>query len=150
MAQSTILLVEDMEEDVEALRRALHKLRASYGLIHCVSAVQARQYLRRTSAAESREPAVRPALILLDLNLPGSDGRSLLRELKQDEGVKDIPVVVFSTSDNPVDVDFCYRHGASGYQVKLMDIEGQMRALQIMLQYWFEVLTLPGAAGRHP
>ena len=148
--QQPILLIEDSPEDVEALTRTLHKLRVSCPLKHCASAEQALDYLKHQGPYEQPAQAPRPGLILLDLNMPGTDGRALLRTLKADESLRDIPVIVLSTSDNPRDVEFCYRHGASGYQVKPMDTQEQLHATRVMLEYWFDVALIPGRQRRRP
>ncbi|WP_224243949.1 response regulator [Hyalangium gracile] len=141
MQQRPILLVEDSPEDVEVLRRAFRKLNFTRPVQHCDTARNAWAYLRGPSAA--LEAPTRPCLVLLDLNLPGEDGRSFLQQLKASEDFKSLPVVIFSTSANLRDVDFCYRHGAAAYQVKLMDMEEQVRHLRAMLDYWFGAAVLP-------
>jgi CheY-like chemotaxis protein len=82
-------------------------------------------------------------LIVLDLNLPGTDGREVLAELKQDKNLKTIPVVIFTTSSNPKDVEGCYQYGVNGYLIKPMDTQRLRQLVQIFLDYWFEAVTLP-------
>ena len=84
-----------------------------------------------------------PAIIMLDLNLPGTDGREVLTVLKQDRDLQAIPVVVFSTSSNPKDIESCYCQGACGYIVKPMDFNKLQQLVNTFLTYWFEVVELP-------
>ena len=90
-----------------------------------------------------RANSLRPSLILLDLNLPGTDGREVLRRIKQDDSLKLIPIVVFTTSNNPKDIEVCYRYGVNSYIVKPIDFAQLKRDIQILVDYWFEVATLP-------
>jgi two-component system response regulator len=82
-------------------------------------------------------------LILLDLNLPGTDGREVLGEIKQDEGLKRIPVLVLTTSTDERDIDKCYQMGANSYVKKPVDLDGFMTSIQRLKDYWFGVAILP-------
>lgn len=141
MTPRPILLIEDSPEDVEVLRRAFRKLNFTRPVQHCATADSAWEYLHgpRSPAQPRQGP---PCLILLDLNLPGEDGRSLLQRLKASEKAKGVPVIIFSTSTNTGDVDFCYQHGAAAYQVKLMDMDEQLQAIRAMVEYWFGPVVL--------
>lgn len=90
-----------------------------------------------------RQSAPYPGLIVLDLNLPGTDGREVLRRIKQDDNLKMIPVVVFTTSNNPKDIEVCYRYGVNSYIVKPINFTQLKRDIQMLVEYWFEVTTLP-------
>lgn len=140
MTPTPILLIEDSPEDVEVLRRAFRKLNFTRPVEHCATAARAWEYLH--SKMGSGESSRRPCLILLDLNLPGEDGRSMLRRLKASDQFRSVPVIIFSTSTNSGDVDYCYEHGAAAYQVKLMDTEAQQHAIRAMLEYWFGAVVL--------
>jgi CheY-like chemotaxis protein len=87
--------------------------------------------------------APRPSAILLDLNLPGMDGRDILERLKQDRSFKKIPIVVFTTSSNPRDVELCYQKGANGYLIKPMDFQELQKTVQAFVDYWLEANTPP-------
>ena len=144
----SILLIEDCAEDVEALTRTLRKLGVSHPLTRCETGEEALDYLHRRGAHATRAPAPLPSLIMLDLNLPGIDGRDILCELKADAQLGIIPVVIFSGSENPRDVDFCYRHGASGYLVKPMGASDLQRAVRSLIDYWFGPhFALPSTTG---
>ena len=87
-----------------------------------------------------------PDLILLDLNMPGLDGRQVLRALKADNATKAIPVVVLTTSNDPKDINACYDLGASTYIQKPVSFAGLTEAIGKMKDYWFGVALLPQAA----
>jgi CheY-like chemotaxis protein len=82
-------------------------------------------------------------LILLDLNLPGTDGREVLRRIKQDDHLKTIPVIILTTSNNPKDIKACYQHGVNSYVIKPMDFKVLKHSIQTLLSYWFEITMLP-------
>ena len=140
-----LLLIEDSDEDVAATVRGLRREGLTLVLHRCTTGDQALDYLyqRGHYAANTRAP--RPHLILLDLNLPGTDGRALLAVIKDDEDLRSIPVVVMTTSNNPKDIAACYRRGANSYQIKPVDYARFKQSLQTMLDYWFQVATLPDA-----
>ncbi len=90
-----------------------------------------------------QQPPLRPAVILLDLNLPGTDGREVLEEVKRDPKLKSIPIVVISTSSNPIDIETSYQNGANSYIVKEVNFTAFKIAMQIFEDYWFRITTLP-------
>ena len=116
----TLLLVEDSVEDYTAMQRIITKIDTKIVLHRTESAEEALDFLLHKGAySASNGQSLRvPALIFLDLNLPGMDGRELLRQLKKDEQLKLIPIIVMTTSSNPRDVQECYRFGANSYQIK--------------------------------
>lgn len=87
-----------------------------------------------------------PDSILLDLNLPGTDGREVLSIIKTTAALKSIPVVILSTSANPKDIAACYQAGANSYLLKPMRIDDLRKLLRIFLAYWFEIAILPNAS----
>ena len=82
-------------------------------------------------------------LILLDLNMPGLDGRKTLEIIKQNQALKKIPVVILTTSDDERDVKACYELGANTYVQKPVDFDGLIAAVKRLKQYWFEIALLP-------
>lgn len=142
-----ILLVEDSEEDFQTVRRLLGKI-ALQEVQRCPDAPAAMDYLADvTRNSHDRKPW--PSVILLDLNLPGEDGRSLLVRLKRDERFKLIPVVILTTSGNPRDLEYCYSNGAAGYIVKPVDLTKFRLSLEDMANYWLRTVTLPSAGVSH-
>ena len=135
-----ILLVEDSPEDFETTERAFRKSGLKNPIFRCSDGDEALEFLfRRGRFAD----APRPGVILLDLNLPGTDGREVLAEIKADPQLKEIPVIVLTTSSDDRDVQACYKAGASSYIQKPVDLDGFMRAIERLNDYWFEVVILP-------
>ena len=129
---SDLLIVDDDPGVRAVLRRAL----GSAGL-PARFAVDGRQAL---ALADQRWPAV----VLLDLNTPGLDGRATLQEIKQDPALRFLPVVVFTTSSNPRDLAFCYGAGANAYHVKPVRYPEHLQVVRALLGYWLGAVTLPG------
>lgn len=137
-----LLVVEDSNEDFEVLQRFIKRSPVNVSIERCVSGEQALAFLQPCDQALT---PVRPGLILLDLNLPGTDGREVLRQVKQDQQLRTIPVVIFTTSNSPKDVEDCYQYGVNSYIVKPINFEQLKRDIQALLEYWFEITTLPAA-----
>ena len=142
-SRPSLLIVEDSNEDFETLQRFLRRSLLTIPIQRCVNGEQALEFLNRTRNHPDRATSLRPSLIVLDLNLPGTDGREVLRRIKQDDSLKLIPIVVFTTSNNPKDIEVCYRYGVNSYIVKPIDFAQLKRDIQILVDYWFEVATLP-------
>lgn len=138
-----LLVVEDSNEDFEALQRLLGRSSLTIPIQRCVNGDQALAFLYHTGFYEDRQRSPRPSLIVLDLNLPGTDGREVLRRIKQDGTLKKIPVVVFTTSNNPQDIEDCYQYGVNSYIVKPINFAKLKQDIQTIVDYWFEVTTLP-------
>src|SRR5262249_36783137 len=102
-ATQGILIVEDNTEDYIVAQRILRRV-TDCPIIHCINGESALDYLLRRGAYSDAQYTPPPALVLLDLNLPGTDGREILRHIKQDAHLQSIPVVVLTTSANPYDV----------------------------------------------
>lgn len=135
-----IMVVEDSDEDFEALSRAFSKLDVNIPLQRFTNADDCLEHLRKPSPESN---TVRPSLILLDLNLPGTDGKDALVDLKSDEDLRAIPVTVVTSSNNRTDVETCYRFGANGYMTKGGSFQSFQKALGTMLEFWFKVVVLP-------
>lgn len=133
-----LLVVEDSNEDFETLQRLLHRTSLSIPIYRCLNGDDALMFLSQTKPSTHSETAY-PGMILLDLNLPGTDGRDVLRQIKQDDRLKNIPVVVFTTSNNPKDIDICYQYGVDKYIVKSIDFTQLKQDIQMLVNYWFEV-----------
>lgn len=138
----SILLIDDNEDDFDATNRSFKKSRLNNPLHWCQNGKDALDFLRREGKYQSTHDK-RPVLILLDLNMPGIDGRKVLQILKQDKQLKSIPVVILTTSADERDVKNCYEQGASTYIQKPVDFDGLIGAVQRIKEYWFEVALLP-------
>lgn len=137
-----LLVVEDSDEDFTALSRVFRKLSLRNPVVRCADGDQALTYLQGHGQAAGW-PAVLPALVLLDLNLPGTDGRTVLETLQNDPRLQALPVVVLSTSSNTRDVERCYQLGANGYLTKPIQYAALEAKLRVTLQYWLEASELP-------
>jgi CheY-like chemotaxis protein len=135
-----VLLVEDDPGDVLMTREAFeeHKLRNS---LHVVTdGVEAVAFLRREGEYAD---VPRPGLILLDLNLPRKDGREVLAEIKADEALRTIPVVVLTTSEAEEDVLRSYDLHANAYVTKPVDLDQFMSAVRQIDEFFVQVVKLP-------
>ena len=140
-----ILLVEDNPGDVRLTKEALKEGKV-YSNLHTVKdGVEAMEYLRREGKYSS---VLRPDIILLDLNLPRKDGREVLEEIKRDEKLKRIPVVVLTTSKAEEDVLRTYNLHANCYVTKPVDLEKFMVVVKTIDSFWLTVVTLP-PNGKH-
>ena len=135
-----ILLVEDSPSDAELTVEALKEARVCNNLNIVEDGVQAFEFLRRQGPYQK---APRPDLILLDLNLPRKDGREVLAELKSDENLKVIPVVVLTTSRDDKDILKAYRHQANCYIAKPVDFTKFLEVVKSIETFWLSVVTLP-------
>jgi two-component system, response regulator len=139
---SPILLVEDSPEDFETTRRAFRRAGLRNPMLHCATGDDALDFLYRRGRY-TVATAPRPGIILLDLNLPGTDGRAVLAEIKGEAGLSEIPVVVLTTSSDHRDVEACYQAGANSYVQKPVNLDAFMVAIQRLHDYWFDVVILP-------
>jgi CheY-like chemotaxis protein len=136
-----ILLVEDSPTDVLLAKEALEYSKLANILHNVPDGVEAMAFLRKLGKYQDTP---RPGLILLDLNLPRKDGREVLAEIKGDEKLKRIPVVVLTTSKSEADVLKAYGLHANCYIVKPVDFEKFTDIVKTIENFWFAVVTLPG------
>lgn len=145
-----ILLVEDNSADADLTQEALREGRIPHELRRTWNGEEALAYLRRQGDFAAAE---RPDLVLLDLNLPRKDGREVLAEIKADPDLREIPVIVLTTSHAERDVRDAYRLHANSYIVKPVDLEQFLTAVRSIEQFWLQLAALPSgweAAGALP
>ncbi len=149
-AISSVLVIEDSDEDFAAMERILRKSSAPLALKRCVRAEQAMMLLdevqQQPKTSTSNTTLGLPSLIVLDLNLPGRDGRFVLSAVRSQPALRKIPVVIFSTSSDAKDITWCYENGANSYHVKDMDYDTFKRSVEQLSSYWLQSAHLPGAA----
>lgn len=138
-----ILIVEDSDIDFETTLRAFKNSNMANPIHRCEDGEEALDYLFRKNQYSEVENSPRPELILLDLNLPGTDGREVLEEIKKDPKLKAIPVIVLTTSSDEMDVEKCYQEGANSYIQKPVDLKGFFEAIERLRDFWFKVAVLP-------
>ena len=137
-----ILLVEDNPGDVILTEEAFTEAKI-WNNLHVVNdGEQALSYLKKR---EGFENAVRPDLILLDLNIPKIDGREVLDRVKSTESLKRIPVVVLTSSEAEQDIIKTYDLHANSYVVKPIDLDQFVNVVKAVENFWFSVVTLPGS-----
>lgn len=135
-----ILLIEDNPGDVELTKIALEDSKISVNLNVVEDGVEAIAFLRR----EGKYTQVpHPDIVLLDLNLPKKDGREVLAEIKADEKLKRIPVVVLTTSQAEEDVLRVYNLSANCYITKPVDFDQFVKIVQSIESFWFTIVKLP-------
>jgi two-component system response regulator len=135
-----ILLVEDNPGDVELTREALHDSKVHMNLSVVSDGVEALAFLRRQTRYAD---APRPDLILLDLNLPRKDGRGVLAEIKADPELRQIPVVILTSSQAEQDILRAYELHANCYVTKPVDLDQFVTIVRSIEQFWFTVVKLP-------
>lgn len=142
MMNPLILIVEDNDEDFFTFQRALLHAGTKTEIERCKKGDEVLDYFYQRGRFVNQSPQL-PALILLDLNLPGLDGRQVLTILKQDTKLKSLPVVVVTTSTNPQDIAVCYSAGANSYLVKSFRFQQFREHIKLLIEYWFQTVTLP-------
>ena len=136
-----VLLVEDNEDDVMLTKYAFQKRSAPIDLHVTGEGAEALRFLRRVAPFED---APTPDVILLDLNMPGMDGRQLLAELKRDDALKRIPAIVLSTSEADHDVHAAYGLHANAYLTKPLHLSDSPGRTQCVIDFWLgNVAILP-------
>jgi len=135
-----ILLVEDNPGDVRLIREALKEGKVRNTLHVACDGVEAITFLRNQGEYSG---IPRPDLILLDLNLPKKDGREVLAEIKADEDLKRIPVVVLTTSQSEIDILKSYNLHANCYITKPVDLGQFLKVVKSVEDFWLTVVRLP-------
>jgi CheY-like chemotaxis protein len=140
-----LLVAEDSDEDFEMLHLLMQQMQVRNPVYRFKNGDQVLDFLYREGEYQA-ETCPLPSVILLDLNLPGTDGREILEQLKQDEGLREIPIVVFTTSSSPQDIEFCYQSGANGYLVKPVDALELEKRVEAFVEFWLEANTPPSGS----
>ena len=138
-----ILLADDDEEDRMLACDALAESRLSNDITCVTDGEDLMDYLQRRGKYAPPAEAPRPGLILLDLNMPKKDGREALREIKADPDLRQISVVVLTTSKAEEDIYSSYDSGASSFISKPVTFEGLVEVMKGLGRYWFEIVDLP-------
>jgi CheY-like chemotaxis protein len=138
----TILMAEDDPDDRMLVSEAFEESRLNNDLRFVEDGAQIMAYLRH-EGEYTEENAPRPAVILLDLNMPKKDGREVLNELKQDPQLQQIPVIVLTTSEAEEDIIRSYCSGAAGFIVKPVTFQRLVDVLKTVGEYWLEIVQLP-------
>ena len=138
-----ILLVEDNEGDARLAQEAMRDSKLRNAIHHVWNGEEAMAFLRREGRFAG---APRPGLILLDLNLPRKDGREVLAEIKADDGLKRIPVVVLTVSSAEEDILKSYNLHANCYVTKPLNLDQFMKVVHSIEDFWLAIVQLPNGA----
>ena len=139
-----ILLVEDNPADVRLTQEALREGKVANNLHVARDGVEALEFLRRQGKFAG---SPRPDLVLLDLNLPRKDGREVLAQVKDDNELKTIPIVVLTTSSAEIDILKSYSLHANCYITKPVDLEQFVKVVRTIDDFWLTVVRLPKETG---
>lgn len=129
-----VVLAEDNPDDQLLIRKAFALVASDIDLRIVDDGQELLDCLRRTDP--DAKPS-HPALVLLDLNMPQKDGREALAEIKADALLRRIPVVVFTTSDSVIDINYTYEHGAAAYVCKPQNFDDLLDFVRDLTGYWF-------------
>lgn len=135
-----ILLVEDSAADAKLTKIAFNNLKIANEIFVVKDGIEALAFLRKESPFADMPT---PDLVLLDLNLPRKDGRQVLVEIKSDDDLKTIPVVILTTSSEERDVFEMYSNHANSYITKPVDLDGFVTVVQSIENFWFTIVKLP-------
>ena len=141
-----ILLVEDDSDHTELISLALHKANQLNHIVICNSGQEALRFLIGNDV-ESYKMSPLPALILLDLRMPGMDGLEVLRAIRANERLATVPVCMLTTSQDPEDIARCYSAGANGYVSKPTNFASFFEKIQQISHFWFDINIPPPGSG---
>lgn len=137
-----ILMADDDDDDFLLTKKALGESKLLNQLIRVRDGEELLDYLNLRGDF-SEDTAPRPGVILLDLNMPRKDGREALKEIKSDDKLKNIPVVVFTTSKAEEDIYKTYQLGVNSFITKPVTFENLTTVMRTLGDYWFEIVELP-------
>jgi len=141
IATLNVMLVEDDPADQKLIKSVMEKQKMEYDLCTVSSAEEALDFLR--SSEDHTRAFTRPDLIILDLNMPGMGGREFLKHIKTDEGLKQIPVVILTSSTSEADVLDSYKLQAAGFVSKPVGLDELERVIRKIEEYWLVLCKLP-------
>lgn len=141
-ALRTILLAEDSPADAEMAVDALKEARLANPIVHVEDGVEAMDYLLRRGAFANREEGL-PAVLLLDIKMPRMDGLEVLREIRNTEELKRLPVVILSSSREESDLARSWDMGVNAYVVKPVDVDQFFGAVQTLGKFWAVINQAP-------
>ena len=145
----TILMADDDADDRDFTRTAMQESRLVNELRFVEDGEELLDYLLRRGRYADPKDSPRPGLILLDLNMPRKDGREALREIKSDPSLKNIPIVVLTTSKAEEDVLRSYNLGANCFITKPVTFEGLVEVVKVLDKHWLQIVELPPVTSPH-
>lgn len=137
----TILLVEDNPADARLIMEFFKDINIKNGLHIVHDGMEAMEFLFQQCKSDMDKYC--PDLVILDLNLPRMSGREILKEIKEDNDLKTIPVLILTTSDASEDIKECYNHYANCYLIKPVDFDEFSKVMESIKNFWFNKVELP-------
>jgi CheY-like chemotaxis protein len=144
----TILMADDDPDDCKMAKEALEESRLANDFRFVEDGEELVDYLHRRGKYADPVNSPLPGLILIDLNMPRKDGREALKEIKTDPNLRQIPVVVLTTSESEEDIFCSYDLGANSYITKPVKFESLIDIIKTLGRYWFQIVELPIKRGR--
>jgi CheY-like chemotaxis protein len=141
-----ILMADDDDDDWMLTKKAFNESKLLNTLVRVTDGEELMEYLKQEGKFKGDKSATKPGMILLDLNMPKKDGREALREIKSDPELKEIPIVIFTTSKAEEDIVRSYRLGVNSFITKPVTFEGLLKVIRALGRYWFEIVELPNGA----
>ena len=141
--QSVILLAEDREDDILLVRRSFTKSFITNPLQVVRDGEEAIEYLKGEGRYANRAEFPLPALMLLDLKMPRRDGFEVIKWVRQQPGLRELPIVVLTSSENMRDVNTAYKLGANSFLVKPMEFDDFQAMTNFLSQYWLRLNKAP-------
>ncbi len=137
-----ILIADDDNDDQYMIKEAFDSVNLTEHIHTVNDGVELLDYLYKKGTYKN-SPAFIPKLILLDHNMPKKDGRECLKEIKSNATLKKIPVIVYSTSSNPDDINYAYENGANSYIIKPYSYQELIKIMEVFKHYWFTIVKTP-------
>jgi CheY-like chemotaxis protein len=143
MNKQPILIAEDDADDRYLLQTAFSEIGFPAQIDFVENGIEVLNYLDNIYTSNNMEVKALPGFILLDLNMPKKDGREVLKELKQHPVFKKIPIIVFTTTKNEIEIKRCYELGANSYVVKPITFDALLKVVENIRSYWFQTASIP-------
>ena len=144
MNEKPLMIIEDNDVDYELIVRGLGRAGLKSSVVHCRTGDEAIDYLHGCVESDEQAMILEPRVILLDLNMPGMDGRDVLTSIASNRKLLHIPVVVMTPSSAEEDIEECYALGARSFLTKPGDSKEFLQILAEFKRFWFDVTQLPG------
>ena len=138
-----ILIADDDQDDLDMIQEALRESRLLNNVHSVNDGEELMDYLHHRGKFSDSVLYPVPGLILLDLNMPRMDGREALREIKKDPNLRQIPIVVLTTSQAEEDIFRTYDLGVNSFITKPVSFESLVKVMKTLGQYWFDIVELP-------
>jgi CheY-like chemotaxis protein len=139
-----LLIADDDENDYVLLNCAARRAQLPAQLCWVKDGLELLEYLRGQGCYRDSANYPKPAVVLLDLNMPRKNGRDTLQEIRQDPGLRSLPVVIFTTSKSTEEIQFTYEAGANSFITKPPEFQHLVEIMEVLKRYWFETVALPG------